>query len=317
MIEVVFSQSAYGSLKIGQRYGIGNCPSSSIVFMADGQTPSKEELQAAQREADARTRRKLESAVPLGGDPADVFCIDVAWSIGDISDSDIGDGRRAVLEQAFFICPNSHIEKSICSSQAALHTILGRAAQGEAVRIWYSHNPDEMCGFYWLLSKMKAATTSGPIYAVKLPEWEYTSENTLCTYTGWGEIEPRAWGCYVSLQQEVKSPLLTACSMYWAQLQKENAPLRIYLNGRLQSAPETIYDSFILRELDAQPDEFMEAHAIGTILGKYQLGIGDVWIALRIEQFIREGMFEVLTIPEPDRPIYRRILRKTKGKQRI
>ena len=164
---------------------------------------------------------------------------------------------------------------------------------------------------------MKAAATSGPIYAVKLPEWEYTSEDTLCTYTGWGEIEPRAWVRYLPLQQEVKSPLLTACSMYWAQLQKENAPLRIYLNGRLQSAPETIYDSFILRELDVQPDEFMEAYAIGTILGKYQLGIGDVWIALRIEQFIREGMFEVLTIPEPDRPIYRRMLRKTKGKQRI
>lgn len=175
MIEVVFNQSAYGSLKIGQRYGIGSCPSSSIVFVADGETPSKEELQAAQRKADTQVRHKLESAVPLGGDPADVFCIDVAWSIGDISDSDIGDGRRAVLEQASFICPNSHIEKSICSSQAALHTILGRAAQGEAVRIWYSHNPDEMCGFYWLLSKMKAAATSGPIYAVKLPECEDAS----------------------------------------------------------------------------------------------------------------------------------------------
>ena len=287
MIEIAFSQSAYSSLKI------------------------------AQRESDAQVRCKCENVIPLGGDPADVFCIDMAWSIGDISDSDIGDGRRAVLEQASFICPNSHIGTSICSSQAALHTILGRAAQGEAVRIWYSHNPDEMCGFYWLLSKMKAAATSGPIYAVKLPEWEYTSEDTLCTYTGWGEIEPRAWVRYLSLQQEVKSPLLTACSMYWAQLQKENAPLRIYLNGRLQSAPETIYDSFILRELDAQPDEFMEAHAIRTILGKYQLGIGDVWIALRIEPFIREGMFEVLTIPEPDRPIYRRMLRKTKGKQRI
>ena len=110
MVEAVFSQSAYGSLKIAQRYGIGNCPSSSIIFVADGQTPSKEELQVAQREADARTRCKWGNAVPLGGDPADVFCIDVAWSIGDISDSDIGDGRRAVLEQASFICPNSHIE---------------------------------------------------------------------------------------------------------------------------------------------------------------------------------------------------------------
>lgn len=197
MIEVVFSQSAYGSLKIAQRYGIGNCPSSSIVFVADGETPSKDELQASQRKADTQVRRKWESVVPLGGVPADVadvFCIDVAWSMGDISDSDVGDGRRAVMEQASYICPNSHIEKSLRSAQRSLHTILNRAAQGEAVRIWYNHNPDEMCGFYWLLSKMKASATSGSIYAVKLPEWEYSSENTLCTYTGWGEIEPGSLG---------------------------------------------------------------------------------------------------------------------------
>lgn len=100
------------------------------------------------------------------------FCIDVTWSMGDISDSDIGDGRRAVMEQASYICPNSPIEKSLRSSQRSLHTILDRAAQGEAVRIWYSHTPAEICGFYWLLSKMKASTTSGSIYAVKLPEWD-------------------------------------------------------------------------------------------------------------------------------------------------
>ena len=67
MIEILFSQSAYGSLKIAQRWGIGNCPSNSIVFVADRQTPPKED-------------------------------IDVAWSMEDVSDSDIGDGRRAVSE---------------------------------------------------------------------------------------------------------------------------------------------------------------------------------------------------------------------------
>ncbi len=51
------------------------------------------------------------------------------------------------MEQASCICPNSHIEKSIRSPQDALYTILDRATQGETVRIWYSHNPDEMCGF--------------------------------------------------------------------------------------------------------------------------------------------------------------------------
>ena len=67
--------------------------------------------------------------------------------------------------------------------------------------------------------------------------------------------------------------------MRWKQLQQENAPLRIYLNGKLQSASENIYDSFILREVDEQADEFSEANLIGNVLGKNQLGIGDAWIA--------------------------------------
>ncbi len=54
MIGVVFSQSAYGSLPIAQRYGIGDYSSSSIAFVADGQTSLKEELEAAQGEAGAR-----------------------------------------------------------------------------------------------------------------------------------------------------------------------------------------------------------------------------------------------------------------------
>ena len=54
----------------------------------------------------------------------------------------------------------------------------------------------------------------------------------------------------------------------------------------------------------------MEARAIGMILGKCQLGIGDAWIAHRIEQFVKEGLFEVLTPPDSDGPTYSRTLRK-------
>lgn len=71
-----------------------------------------------------------------------------------------------------------------------------------------------------------------------------------------------------------------------------------------------MYDSYILRELKAQDGEFLEARAIGMILGKYQLGIGDAWIAHRIEQFVKERLFEVLTPPDPDGPTYSRTLRK-------
>ena len=65
--------------------------------------------------------------------------------------------------------------------------------------------------------------------------------------------------------------------MKWRQLQEENAHLRVMLNGQLQSVSEDIYDSFILREIAAQKEEFNMAVVIGKVLGKYQLGISDAW----------------------------------------
>lgn len=316
MIEIVFSKSAYGSLKIAQRHGTGKYSGGAVGFiLSKGQKPSKKELESVKKEIESQARREWESAVPLGGNPADVYCIDVAWSIGDISDDEISNSRRSVLEQSSPVCPNGednerHIEEMLRTGQNALHEILERTSRGEPVRIWYSHNPDEMCGFYWLLAQLRKQPVLGSIYAVKLPEWEYSAKDTLCTHIGWGEISPGEWGKYLSLQQEVKPVLLTACAMRWTQLQKENAPIRIYLNGKLQSAPENIYDSFILREVDAQAGEFSEAELIGNILGKNQLGIGDVWIALRIEQFIEEGVLNIVTPPAPNGLIYRRMLRK-------
>lgn len=82
------------------------------------------------------------------------------------------------------------------------------------------------------------------------------------------------------------------------------------LNGRLQSVSEDIYDSFILREIMAQPEQFKMAVVIGNVLGKYQLGIGDVWISNRIDKMIENGMLEIVQGAPKGEMIYRRILRK-------
>ena len=101
-----------------------------------------------------------------------------------------------------------------------------------------------------------------------------------------------------------------ALSFRWEQLKRENATLRAVVNRQLVSVPDTFYDAFILRELEAQEDEFMEAMLIGKVLGKYSLGISDGLIALRIEQFIKEGKLEVITNAKPQDPSYHRMLRK-------
>lgn len=200
MIETVFSKSAYGSLKLAQNCGADKHSSASIGLVLSGRTNiSPEELETLKADAELQAHRKWETSIPLGGNPADVYCIDVAWSMGDISDDEIGNNRKSVLEQAFFVWPNredneQYILETLRSAKTALHEILDRASRGEPVRIWYSHNPDEICGFYWLLAQLKKLPAIGSIYAVKLPEWEYSTDNTLCTHIGWGRNLARRMG---------------------------------------------------------------------------------------------------------------------------
>lgn len=58
--------------------------------------------------------------------------------------------------------------------------------------------------------------------------------------------------------------------------------MRAVINGRLVSAPETLYDSYIQQEILRIGDVSRKAEIICNVLVRYQLGIGDQWIAERI-----------------------------------
>jgi len=302
MIEVVFSQSAYGSLKVAQSYAMRMRYSDGISSAAEIRASQVREAQSADD--------------VFNGQQQDIYCFSLALSIGDISDGGLGDQRRAVLRQLLSVDPSvnldRHVDENLAKTIAALSALVKRYVAGEAVRIWYSHNPDELCGMYWLMSQLRPFNLQTPIYLVMLPLWEYGKENTVISRTGWGEIAPEEWSKYVVLQEEVRLARLSSCFAKWQQLQEENSPLRATLNGHLQSVPEVVYDSSILREIDALPDEFKMAVVIGNVLGKYQLGIGDVWIALRIEKLINDGFLEVVQEAPKGEASYRRILRKCK-----
>lgn len=318
MIEIVFSDSACGSLKIAQRYGGGKYPGGAIGIIinhADGSRPTKRELMAARREAEKKERLAWENAAPLGGNPADVYGFHLALSIGDIAEAGLGDGRRRVLEWLWSIYPNdegcSAAQELFCRMQSDLETVRGRTAAGEPLRIWYSQNPDELCGLYWLMAQLEAS--SGQVTLVELPEWEVDENENLVERSGWGEVGSSEWHRYLALEKAAPPAFALSCREQWKRLQQENAPLRAVLNGQLASVPETLYDGFILREIAAVGPVFQEARVIGKVLGNYKLKIGDAWIALRIEEMIRAGMLEAVEEAAKDSPIYHRMLRKCGG----
>lgn len=107
--------------------------------------------------------------------------------------------------------------------------MIERYVAGEEIRIWYSYNPDELCGMYWLMKQLQPLNCQTTIYLVKLPTWEYGKENTMTSKISWGEVSPSEWGNYITLQEKAEPVFLSACAMKWNQLQNENAPLRAML----------------------------------------------------------------------------------------
>ena len=144
MIEIVFGESACGSLKIAQTYGKGKYRGSAVsVFMRheDGSVPSSDEMKEAQIQAQEQEHIAWENAIPLGGKSSDVYCFDMALSVGDISDNGIGEQRKNVFKKMLSVCfvedLDYQVEEKIQKIKTTLTSVIERYVAGEEIRIWY------------------------------------------------------------------------------------------------------------------------------------------------------------------------------------
>ena len=70
--------------------------------------------------------------------------------------------------------------------------------------------------------------------------------------------------------------------------------MRAVLNGKVRNVSEDIYDKYIWQEIDLVEEEFIQAEVIGKVLGRHQLGIGDAFVALRMEKLIESEILQVV-----------------------
>lgn len=317
MIEIAFTESAAGGLKIAQSFGKGKYRSGAIgvlIHHEDGSEPTEEEIQEAKGQAEERQRREWERAIPLGGRAGDVFNLSLGLGFGDIRDPLCIQDRLGAMKILFSFWLEdieARERKRLEAIREKLETLKSRIAAGEDARIWYSSKPDELCGFYWLMDELRHLPNGhGAIYALNQPEFE-ENEDVIISHNGWGEVEPGRFGAYLDLAAPVSDPMRRCFGNQWKELQRENSMLRASINGRLRSAPEDLFDAYIRAELEKQPEEFKEAVLVGNVLGKYQPGIGDGYIHYRIQKMVDQGKLIAVTTPKEGDPGYWRILRKT------
>ena len=236
----------------------------------------------------------------------DIYSLSLGLSVGSISEDVPGAQRRAALLE---LCRASEpdaeapgrVDRLMEDTAGSLEAILARSAEGEAVRIWYSDEPDEACTFLWLLSRLDGlGDRRGPVGAVKLPRYEQREDGVVEEHTGWGDVRPESWQAFLPLERPASPASIRAAAHRWRELQEEDAPLRAVVNGRLSSVPE----------------EFPEAVLIGQVLGRHRLGIGDGLVACRVEAMIRAGELEAVTQAAAEEAPYRRILRKKRPPSR-
>lgn len=202
------------------------------------------------------------------------------------------------------------IQQEFPAAREPLAALLAQA-KDTPLRIWSSDAPQEKCGLYWLVAQLEPLGLENlDVSLVELPAFLEREDGVVVQCRMWAEVDPEEWGRWETAGVRLPSPLLRAMADRWKELRRENAPLRAVLNGRLVSAPETLYDFFLFQEIAAQPEEFREEEVIGRVLGAAQMPISDELLALRMEQFIRDGLLEAVTQAEPGEMSYRRVLRK-------
>ncbi len=156
----------------------------------------------------------------------------------------------------------------------------------------------EMCGLCWILERLDSLKERcGPISAVRLLRYQEQDDHAIVERVSWGEVADEEWNGFLPLERPVTPIQRRVCANHWRDLAGENAPLRAVLNGRLASAPEDLYDSFIRRELDRMEDEFNGARLVCGVIGHHQLGES----SLERKKYGRKaGSHMVLTAEEQD-----------------
>lgn len=292
MLEVLFSDSEKGSMKVAKNYNVKNMLSGAVSYIG--------------KKTKAELEKHFEGKA-VGGNFQDAVNIGFSLDIGDISGAIDGNERQNIFQKVWgrFDFYNKEQEQFFKNQRKDMEKLLSAAKDGIPIRIWKSNAPYSTCGFHFVCNLLRSIDCN--ISVVSLPKYNPISENEIVEYSHWGEVDAGKFYQFLSLEKQLTHTEKRIVSDHWRDLMVENAPLRAILNGELTSVPENFYDFIITKNL---PDnDFIMALFIGKLLGEYSLGISDSWYAFRIDKMIEENKLIVIENKDPSHP-YGKVLRK-------
>lgn len=282
MLEILFGESEAGSMKVAK---------SRAGIMRGGDGPI-----AVWGNPDMLPEQK--DWLPVEGTPDEVFCFPYMLDIGDIREAFDSPYREELIFSMYMqsgwdnsLAYQNELRADIRKTFTEYNRFLKRAETGEPVRVWVSSAAYSQCGLRWFCRRM--TDMKNPVYVMELPAYrEDESRRVITRYKNWGEIAAEEFSSFLNWQKPLSETARRMYAMEWAELEKDNSPLRASVNGQLVGVSEDFYDDWILKRLTKKPVK--EARLIGDILGLYPVSVSDYWYAARIEKMIGDGRIRVL-----------------------
>lgn len=298
MLEVCFESSVKGCLALAQ------CCGGDIIGGAVGIITDKKGVSAffakrkALKEYYKKQRELHRRAVPLGGTREEIAGISFGLSEGDIH-SPICPGecpRKEYIRSVFSFGRyggEGDTEEAVEDFWRGSVSDLQKVRSGPPkVRIWLDHTPDAQCGLLFAADLLKDSGTE--IHVVELPPGAMREDGgNILRYRGWGEVEPQLYGTFLERERVLSGREKNDLAHRWQLLREENAPLRVVEDGAVISVGENYYDDRIRKEFPGAPCKV--GRVIAGALTRQGILTGDVFVAKRVQEFIRSGELRVVS----------------------
>lgn len=288
MLEITFSESLAGNLMaaMGRKRGDMITSDGAIAVICDDPN-EREQLLREMNMPRAWTGGEI------SGTPRDVMSLHLQLDYGDISHMDEGIGSRFLSLQELYGHYNGVVEELLANAQRTLKQILSACE----MRLWVgAEDPCDLCAACWLCHILRDSPVK--ILMVYLPAYVQKSD-ALCSYSGAANMKPEEISRYVTDAVELTAGTRKHMGARWIELAKENAPMRVVLNGKIMGAPIDVYDWALRSEIPE--GEWKLGIPISRTLMKTR-AVGDVILYAVIRRWLAQDILETVTPAKDENP---------------
>jgi hypothetical protein len=160
------------------------------------------------------------------------------------------------------------------------------------VWIWMGQNQHDVCGYYWLMSQLKAY--HGKVQVLYLNNLPFINEKGQIFYPQHlSEIQPKEFLKARKLAREITLSEFEVDPDEWKKLCTENAMVRILEGGKkIASKEESFYDKDILSAITNDAQKLNKV--LHNILSKLKVQTGDVFLVWRMTELMKQMKIEIV-----------------------